>query len=54
VFTYFDTNEEDFAYTFFVVCVFIQSVEYNDLMILASVVRIPLWDIGASLSDETA
>jgi hypothetical protein len=25
----------------------------RDLMILASEVRIPLWDVGAGLSDET-
>jgi hypothetical protein len=32
---------------------FDQSVGRNDLMILASGVRIPLWDVDASLSDET-
>jgi hypothetical protein len=30
-----------------------KSVERNDLMILASGVRIPLWDVGPGLSDET-
>jgi hypothetical protein len=27
---------------------------YKDLMIVASLVRIPLWDMGAGPSDETA